>query len=69
MYRGVWKCRLCGGKFDGANDFTTNEIVEMLNRVSRMANTLVAFHECYGGDVGIADFQGFKKLERVEKDG
>lgn len=70
MYQAVYKCRLCGEEFKGC--VTGNEniaMVETINAASGIKSTqplaprIIEYHYCKDGSYGIADFQGFKKVE------
>lgn len=62
MYKSVWKCRLCGERFhtnvrySGKSAWTT-----MVNLPERPLATMV--HECFGGAMGVADFQGMERAD------
>lgn len=61
MHKKVYKCRLCGQKFD--NGIISGDIADMRSEVWQeiMSKPLqFAAHECYGGDIGIGDFQGYE---------
>lgn len=71
-YRTVYKCRLCGQRvigdyieYDGKG-LMVGEVREVPFILSASVDREPLNHGCYGGDVGVADFLGY---ERVEKDG
>lgn len=61
MYKSVWKCRLCGEKFLGERNFSTEEVAAMMLNKTGWSDT--SYHGCFGGDTGMADFQGFRKMD------
>ncbi|MDE7242882.1 MAG: hypothetical protein K2O18_02745 [Oscillospiraceae bacterium] len=68
-YRTIFKCRLCGETYEGG--CTGNENVALravifacMGKSSEpQAPTLTEAHSCMNGDIGVADFQGFRKVE------
>lgn len=68
-YRTIFKCRLCGEIYEGG--CTGSQSVAMqaitlacLGILSQpQAPTLIEPYSCKNGDFGVADFQGFRKVE------
>ena len=59
MYQAIYKCRLCGEIY--INDTKFKPLLKesaIINCINKGAET----HECKDESVGIADFQGFKKV-------
>lgn len=67
-YKGVYKCRLCGELFMVGKRYTDKEVIEKISRMtvilSLSQNDLgYTPHGCKDGAYGIADLQGFKKMD------
>lgn len=60
-YEKIYKCRLCGQRFSngamsgGVSDINREVWQEIKERPMQLAT-----HECFGGSVGMADFQGYE---------
>ena len=63
-YKTTWKCRLCGEKFFGEAMFTEKDVNLLTADVLVSAATT---HECFGGDMGVADLIGFVGTGNVEQ--
>lgn len=60
-YQAIYKCRLCGQKFN--NGVMMGELDECKREVAMdiLEHPIrVTVHECFGGSIGIADFQGYE---------
>lgn len=64
MYRSVWRCRLCGEVFTGDVTYTDREVDIIMPPPIKGYRVK---HECFGGDIGVAEFIGVRKGD--EKDG
>ena len=68
-YIAIHKCRLCGEIIEGAHANKMYAIKSMFGITINgkpdvpQAPWLIEYHECKNGDIGITDFQGFKKVE------
>ncbi len=69
MYKAIYKCRLCGEKFRIKNDKLYKEkaavrkIWKLSMNIPYTANNIeFEIHSCQDGSLGVADFQGFKKV-------
>lgn len=67
-YIAIHKCRLCGEIYEGAH---TGKGIAMKNMIDIMstgkseipqAPWLIEYHNCKDRNIGISDFQGFKKV-------
>jgi len=58
MYKAVYKCRLCGETFRD-DKWSEKEAKEMF---LENCHDIWMEHRCKNGSVGVADFQGFKKV-------
>lgn len=82
-YRAIYKCRLCGGEFEGmifeendnspfyamVNFSAGNDSFEMGYREPPNIIYKAEQHNCKDGSYGFADFIGFRKVEdRNESD-
>lgn len=63
MYKSVWRCRLCGEKFLGNMRYYDHEKDSLQTYIK--ADTHIQ-HDCYGGDMGLADFLGFRYFDEVK---
>lgn len=72
-YQAIYKCRLCGEIYNGA--FTGNENIAIstavcaclgINHKEPQSPHLCEIHNCKNGDLGIGDFQGYKKINEEE---
>lgn len=62
MYKSVWKCRLCGERFLGDMNFTEEEVVDIADSLEKnITIKRTVLHECFGGDYGVADLQGWHR--------
>lgn len=67
-YIAIHKCRLCGETIEGAHSgkgMATKVIIDIMNTGKSeipVAPWLIEYHECKDGNLGITDFQGFKKV-------
>lgn len=70
-YRTVFKCRLCGECYEGG--CTGSEKVVFNATLSAclgipskdpQAPCMTEVHSCKDGGIGVADFQGFKKVKK-----
>lgn len=73
MYQAIYKCRLCGEKYEGC--VTKSETLAMTfiygirNKeyfqpiASEIGIHKTECHNCQNGSFGLADFQGFNKVE------
>lgn len=68
-YQAVFKCRLCGESYVGACTGNKNIALQSLTSaclglpLQPQAPTMTETHACANGDLGVADFQGFRKVE------
>ncbi len=68
-YRTVFKCRLCGECYESG--CTGSEAVALQSAIraclglpsQSQAPTMTEVHSCRDGSLGVADFQGFRKVE------
>lgn len=71
MYQAIYKCRLCGERFEGEPELISDKIngVSFIQKkvIDKDLHThdisFMEFHYCKDGSLGFADFQGFKKTE------
>ena len=74
MYQAVYKCRLCGElgcgkklKATKIEDFTITNTLGQMEQTTftrkRGRVDLHVLHHCKDGSLGLADFQGFKKVD------
>lgn len=69
-YRAIYKCRLCGNKYSctatGNKDIAYRTVVELTvlgYSTEPQAPTMTAPHPCPSGSIGVADFQGWEKVD------
>lgn len=72
-YRAIFKCRLCGCIYTGGIAGRTTAAASATcaclgDRLIPQAPRMNEIHYCENGDIGIADFQGFKQMEESEAD-
>ncbi len=68
-YRTVFKCCLCGESYEGGR--TGSEAVALQSAIraclgipsQSQAPTMTEVHSCRDGGLGVADFQGFRKID------
>jgi len=68
-FHSIYKCRLCGKEY--ASGCTRNKTIALNSMIGASQNiplvvqqpTLTDTHYCDDGSYGIADFQGFRKVE------
>lgn len=70
-YRAIYKCRLCGGKFESAAVKGAEIAIKHMLIVTTGYTpaeyigtpiTETSMHSCKGGSMGLADFIGFRKV-------
>lgn len=69
-FRAIYKCRLCGTKFHrtetGNAELVYKNVVELTSlgySLTPQAPTMTTPHICPPGSYGIADFQGWEKVD------
>lgn len=67
-YLGMYKCRLCGKEYEacvtGSSDIVVKHFIGLETPVKQLQQvTLTGMHSCEDGSYGLADFQGFKKVD------
>lgn len=65
-YRAIYKCRLCGGeftKFVTEFSYDANLYIMPMCLQNQRNNLPFESHICPNGDIGFADFLGFRKVE------
>lgn len=68
MYRQVYKCRLCGEKFAVGKKYTDKGAIKKIVNMEMILPPLqcslgYTTHGCKDGSYGLAELQGFKKVE------
>lgn len=66
MYQAVYKCRLCGKMFLTDKEYKKGSAVRKMIRIdinTPYSNRGNEIHYCTDGNIGFADFMGFKKVE------
>jgi len=66
MYRVIYKCRLCGNYFKDSKIIDDSELLKIMQSMmsidsNNLLNYLIELHNCNNGDIGVADFYGFRK--------
>lgn len=72
-YISVYRCRLCGEKFETVGTTNKNLAEKIMARVANPAQhlpgsepppdlDLYSVHHCESGGIGLADFEGFAKI-------
>jgi hypothetical protein len=74
MYQAVYKCRICGGETSGCcTDSESTAMREIWNlKVNALSEQsahphMIETHHCKDGSIGVADFQGFKKIKEADE--
>lgn len=69
-YREIFKCRLCGETYEagctGSEDIAFQSVLALsigIKRPCPQSPQIISVHCCNGGSFGIADFQGFRKVD------
>ena len=69
-YKTIFKCRLCGECYEGWCKCDKKHALQaarfacMGTLSSPETPHLIEVHNCKNGDIGIADFRGFRKVEK-----
>jgi len=68
MYQAIYKCRLCGEKFQIGKLYTENGVIRKSTKLSMILPLIPSdrgytCHYCQENCIGIADFIGFGKVE------
>lgn len=74
IYNQIYKCRMCGAEFcpvtTSGKDKASAMLENYIDRVNGRSNQMLYLapyecypHRCENGDLGVADFIGYKKQE------
>lgn len=70
-YHSIFKCRLCGYRYASGCIYTKEIMVRTVmdgcfRNVLLMPNapSIIEMHSCQDGSVGVADFQGFRRVNK-----